>query len=297
MAMRPAIIVPALDAAETIAKVVSDLRAELGADVPIIVVDDGSTDDTARVAEGAGARVVRHDSNRGKGAAIRTGFVAALESGCDVGVTVDADGQHPAGEAARLLEANDDPEALVLGTRQIGRSGAPRANVIGNRFSNFFVSLFTWRRFRDTQCGLRRYPIARTLSLRTKDQRFGFEAEILFMAVRGGLAVIEAPVVVLYPPRGQRTTRYRAFKDTFLVIHRIAVTVFFPVRWVLLALCTVTVAALVHPGIVLATRMLPPPITISHEAATIDARDPDLRRVGPDYARHRGKILEVALSG
>jgi isopenicillin-N N-acyltransferase-like protein len=292
--MRSAVLIPALDAVDTVGAVIASLRAELGTNVPIFVVDDGSTDATARVAENAGATVLRHPKNLGKGAAIRTGLRAAEKAGCDVAVTVDADGQHPAREAKRLIEECGDPGALVLGMRTLAKSGAPRANLIGNYVANFFVSIGNRRLFRDTQCGLRRYPVARTLSLPTKDQRFGFEAEIIFAAQRGKVPVVEVPVTVHYPPKSRHTTRYRAFEDTVRIVYRITVTIFHPLRWVLAA---AVVLALVHPAIVRTTRILPPQVAIPKDTATRDSKDVDLRRVGTDYARHRGKIWEVALSG
>jgi len=116
--MRPAFIVPSLDAAATVAVVVRDLRRAAGDLIPIFVIDDGSRDATAREAAEAGAIVVGHPRNCGKGAAIRTGLRAACDAGCDVAVTVDADEQHPAEEAMRLLEPAD-PAALVLGVRDL----------------------------------------------------------------------------------------------------------------------------------------------------------------------------------
>jgi hypothetical protein len=295
--MRAAVVIPALDAADTVGAVVKGLREEIGAGVSIFVVDDGSRDGTGPAAERAGATVLRHPKNLGKGAAIRTGLRAAREAGCDVAVTVDADGQHPAGEAARLLDGCDDEGALVLGMRDLGRSGAPLGNLVGNHVANFFVSVFTWRRFRDTQCGLRRYPIERTLSVRTRDQRFGFEAEIIFAALRAGVPVVEVPVSAVYPPRGRHTTRYRTVADTVHIVFRITWTILYPVRWLLALSATFALLALVHPIIVLATRIPPPDVAVPRDTASIDSSDPDLRRVGADYARHRGKIWEVALSG
>ena len=296
--MHPAILVPAFDAVDTITGVVAGLRGELGDGVPIFVVDDGSSDGTAEAARKAGATVLRHRENRGKGAAIRTGLSAARDAGCNVAVTVDADGQHPPDQAARLLDPSLDETAIVLGTRDLANSGAPRGNVIGNRASNFFVSLCTLRRFRDTQCGLRRYPIEATLALRTHDQRFGFEAEVIFAAIRAGVPIREAPVRVLYPPRSRHRTHYRAFRDTVHIVLRITVTVFFPIRWLLAGLAAAAVLGLsAHPTIVFTTRMLPPEVTVPSDAATVDPRDADLAWVGSDYARHRGQIWEVALSG
>jgi hypothetical protein len=298
MTMHPAILVPAFDAVDTIASVVSGLRREVGDRVPIFVVDDGSSDGTSEVAEKAGATVLRHHKNRGKGAAIRTGLAAARDAGCNVAVTVDADGQHPPDQAPRLLEASADENAIVLGTRDLANSGAPLGNVIGNRASNFFVSLCAYRRFRDTQCGLRRYPVDATLGLCTHDQRFGFEAEVIFAALRAGVPIHEAPVRVLYPPRHRHRTHYRGFRDTVHIVLRITVTVFFPLRWLIAGLAAATALALsAHPAIVFTTRMLPPEVTVPADAATVDPGDADLSWVGSDYARHRGKIWEVALSG
>jgi isopenicillin-N N-acyltransferase like protein len=295
--MHPAVLIPALDAAETVGGVVRGVRAEFGDAIPIFVIDDGSRDATARAAEGAGATVLRHPRNLGKGAAIRTGLRAAGAAGCDVALTVDADGQHPPKEAARLVDGCADVGALVLGTRDLVHSGAPRANLVGNFVANFFVSVFTLRRFRDTQCGLRRYPIERTLSLRAKDQRFGFEAEIIFAALRGGVPVVEIPVTAVYPPRSRHTTRYRAIRDTIHIVLRITWTVFYPVRWWLALAGTAGALVLAHRALVLATRMLPPDVALPSDAVAVDPADPDLRRVGSDYARHRGKIWEVSLSG
>jgi isopenicillin-N N-acyltransferase-like protein len=293
--MRSAFVVPAFDAAATVASVVSGLRREAGPDVPIFVVNDGSRDATAREAESAGAIVVSHSVNRGKGAAIRTGLLAAKDAGCDVAVTVDADDQHPPAEAKRLLDAAVPADAIVLGTRDLRRAGAPLGSRVGNSASNFFVSLFTGRRFRDTQCGLRRYPVGATLSIRTRDQRFGFEAEVIFAARRAKITLVEVPVSVIY--RRSRTTHYRAVWDTIRIIYRIVVTLIFPVRWVVASLFVVSLLYLIHPGIVLATRMLPPRVSIPADALAIDPQDPDLRWAGTDYARHRGKIWEVRLSG
>jgi len=295
--MQPAILIPALNAADTVGHVVRGLRDQIGDRVPIFVVDDGSTDATGEVAEKAGARVLRHPANQGKGAAIRTGLVAARDHGCDVAVTVDADGQHPAEYAARLLDPGYGADALVLGTRDLARSGAPRGNLVGNYASNFFVSVFTWRRFRDTQCGLRRYPINKTLSVRTRDQRFGFEAEVIFAAMRAAIPVIEAPVVVVYPPRNKHTTHYRAFKDTVHIVLRITGTILYPIRWLLAVVGLLVIVFALHAAIVYGTRMTPPWVAIPPATVHVDAFDPDLLRVAGDYARHRGKIWEVSLSG
>src|SRR5690242_6446736 len=133
--MQTCAIVPAYEAARTVGEVVRSLRQVGFEPQSTIVVDDGSHDTTAQEARAAGARVVSHPENRGKGVALRTGLALALAAGFDVAVTVDADGQHPASEAKKLVTVDADPGALVLGVRDLAAAGAPRANQLSNRFS------------------------------------------------------------------------------------------------------------------------------------------------------------------
>ena len=225
------IIVPALDAAATVGRVVAELRAALG--TPVYVVDDGSTDATGRVASEAGALVVRHEVNRGKGEALRSGLAAAARGGYDVALSVDADGQHPTESAKAVLEGSGDPNALVLGVRDLASDGAPRANRFGNAVSNFFVSRFAGRSLRDTQCGLRRYPVTATLDLASRATGFAFEAEVILRALAAGLPVVEVPIRAIYPPpsswRGRRTapagSHFRVPRDPARIIGTVIRTV------------------------------------------------------------------------
>lgn len=220
--MRACAIIPAYDAERTVGEVVRSVLAlwpERGA---VFVIDDGSLDGTAAAAREAGAKVVVHPQNRGKGAALRTGMELALRAGFDVAVTLDADGQHPAEEALRLLAATSDPEALVLGVRDLVTASAPRKNQISNRISNFFLSLFAKRRLRDTQCGLRRYPIAQTLGLAGQDDGYAFEAEIILRAIAAGVRVVEAPIQVIYPP--ERITHFDNVRDPARIVSRVLQT-------------------------------------------------------------------------
>ena len=220
-------IVPAYDAARTVGEVVRGLLESFAAmpgDGTVIVVDDGSTDSTSSVAAAAGAVVLRHAANRGKGAALRTGFEHALSRGAAMAVTVDADGQHLPDEARRLAayEASDD--ALVLGVRDLLAAGAPRANRFSNGISNFFLSLFTGRELHDTQCGLRRYPLARTLALGPRDDGYAFEAECILRALRAAWNVVEVPVKVYYPPEAERVSHFHVVRDPARIVFRVVAT-------------------------------------------------------------------------
>ena len=216
--MTACIVIPALDAEATIGDVVDALERALP-DAEILVVDDGSRDRTASIARERGCTVLVHDVNRGKGAALRTGFEAARARGHDIALTVDADGQHPAEEARRVLFAVEDARALVLGVRALERDGAPRPNVVSNGISNYFLSRFAGRPLRDTQCGLRRYPVGATLALGTRGTGYEFEAEVLLRAIWAGVPVVEQPIRVLYPE--DRTTHFRIKRDVVRIIRAV----------------------------------------------------------------------------
>ncbi|HEY1692100.1 MAG TPA: glycosyltransferase family 2 protein [Polyangiaceae bacterium] len=216
-------VVPALDAAETVGEVVAALLRVLS--VPVLVVDDGSSDATAEVARAAGADVVRHGRNLGKGAAILAGLRDAARRGHDVAVTVDADGQHPATSARAVLEGSDERGALVLGVRDLVRDGAPKNNRFGNGVSNFFLSRFAGRPLLDTQCGLRRYPVAATLDLGCRARGFAFEAEVVLRAIGGSVPVVEVPVAVVYPPEEARRTHFHSVRDPARIVGAVVRTV------------------------------------------------------------------------
>ncbi len=217
--MRACVVVPAFQARAALASVLRDL-AEIGRveREHVLVVDDGSSDGTADIARAAGVRVISHAINRGKGAALRTGLAEARQLGYLAALTVDADGQHPALAARAVLDASDDPNDLVLGVRDLVRANAPRSNQLSNRFSNLVISGFAMRRLGDTQCGLRRYPIAPTLALGCKAEGYAFEAEVLLRASAAGVPIVQVPVDVLYPPERERVTHFDSVRDPARIV-------------------------------------------------------------------------------
>ncbi len=187
----------------------------LAAHLPVIVVDDGSRDETARVASVAGARVISHATNLGKGAALLTGLAAAREAGFTHLVSVDADGQHSADDLPALLDASRaQPEAIVVGARDFEVPNVPGSSRFGRRFSNLWVRLETGEDLSDTQSGYRIYPVEATLGLEVPASRFEWEVCVLVFAAWAGVPLVDVPIGVFYPPPDQRVSHYRGFVDS-----------------------------------------------------------------------------------
>jgi glycosyltransferase involved in cell wall biosynthesis len=210
-----AVVIPALNCAPSIAAAVRAARAVVAA---VVVVDDGSTDDTAARAADAGADVVRHAVNQGKGAALLSGLHWARDHAVDRVVTMDGDGQHLSEEIPKLLvPAVVEGRALVIGARQIETAVAPH-RLFGNRFANRWVEIACGQALPDTQSGFRSYPVRETLALHVRAQRFGFETEVLIRAARAGMPLRTVPVRVYYPPIDERVSHFRPVVDTIRII-------------------------------------------------------------------------------
>jgi glycosyltransferase involved in cell wall biosynthesis len=214
--LRVAVLIPALDCEATLGRIVRAVRAHAD---EVLVVDDGSTDRTADVAKSAGADVVRHAANRGKGAALRTGMQALLARGASHALTLDGDGQHLADDIPSLLRvAEESPRALVLGARQHPPGSLPPIRVFGNAFANRWVRIACGAAFDDTQAGFRVYPLRETLALGCRADRFAFETEVIIRAVRAGWSVRSVPVRVVNPPPHERQSHFRGFSDTVRIV-------------------------------------------------------------------------------
>ena len=212
-------LIPAYGAAATIGAVVQGARAYF---TRVLVVDDGSTDGTGAAATAAGAEVVSHAANSGKGAALRTGLGVLSRDGVGRALTLDADGQHLPHQIPLLLAASDaQPDAFVVGVRKKAGHTIRRINKFGNWFADRALRAIARQPIPDTQSGFRVYPVALTLGIPTVGDRFDFETEILLRAARRGLRVVGVPVEVHYPPVAERVSHYRVGRDTYRIVRTV----------------------------------------------------------------------------
>ena len=192
------------------------IESALELNLPVIVVDDGSTDSGPnRIKNIDGLQYLRHRENRGKGAAIMTGFERAAQIAANWAVTIDADGQHQPEDALNLIRViPEGSRPLVVGMRQgmIGRD-VPWTSRFGRKFSNFWVRISGGPAMTDSQSGFRLYPLPESMNLGVKARRFQFEVEILVRAAWANIPVIEVPVRVSYAGKSQRISHFRPLVD------------------------------------------------------------------------------------
>jgi glycosyltransferase involved in cell wall biosynthesis len=183
--------------------------------IPVFVVDDGSTDSTYhQIKDIKGISLLRHEKNRGKGAAIMTGFREAAKI-ADWGITLDADGQHHPDDIAKLIQGipDDSHPVIVVGKREgMTHNHVPWTSRFGRRFSNFWVFVSGGPWISDSQSGFRIYPLPDSMNLNVKAKRFQFEVEILVRATRQQIPIIEIPVTVTYD-KEKRVSHFRPFMD------------------------------------------------------------------------------------
>jgi glycosyltransferase involved in cell wall biosynthesis len=226
---RVALVIPVYNHEQMVADVV---RRSLHLGIPVILVDDGSTDASyERISGINGICVVRHRSNRGKGAALLTGFAAAADERCDYAITLDADGQHDPQDAQKLIDALPATERPIIIGKRVGMMGAdvPWTSRFGREFSNFWVRMSGGPAVTDSQSGFRAYPLPECLHLDVRSRRFQFEVEILVKANWSRMPVLEVPVRVSYTPGARRISHFHPFFDFLrntglfsrLITHRI----------------------------------------------------------------------------
>lgn len=204
------VIVPTYNNQKTLKKVLDSI---LDFTTNIIIVNDGSNDSTSEILKSYSQLTqIHHPKNLGKGRALRNGFRKAIELDFEYAITIDSDGQHFAADFPIFLEAiQDEPNALLIGSRNMTQENVPKKSSFGNKFSNFWFKFETGIKLDDTQSGFRLYPL-RLLPKRFYTNKFEFEIEVIVRAAWKGIVVKNIPIQVLYDP-AERVSHFRPFQD------------------------------------------------------------------------------------
>jgi glycosyltransferase involved in cell wall biosynthesis len=220
--MHTTAVIPAYNEAATIRDVVLKTMQQVDT---VIVVDDGSQDDTVEQLQGLTIHLLRQSSNQGKAAALQLGFAYALTLSASHVITLDGDAQHKPEEIGKLLKAAiENPDTIIIAARLKQRQNAPKLRLFANRFADFWVSWAAGYPVVDSQSGFRLYPgkLLSSIQLQTpKEKSFVFESEILIEAAKHKFYSVSIPVESIYLNEG-RESHYRPWTDTWRIVSMIA---------------------------------------------------------------------------
>lgn len=208
-----AVTIPALDAETTVGEVV---RRALPFAAEVLVVDDGSQDATAEAAGEAGARVLRHERNRGKGRALRTAFDDLFARGHAAVATLDADGQHLPENLPRLVRAGRTDADLVIGTRDHLFKEMWGVRRMSNRCSSFLIAALAGTPLPDVQSGFRIYSRRLIAITGFPEARFEAESAVVVRAARLGFRIATVPIELGFAD-GRSTSHYRPIVDSLRI--------------------------------------------------------------------------------
>lgn len=207
--MRTCVIIPTYNESKAIAGLINQIhKLELKA----IIIDDGSEDDTVKIAMEAGAEVLRNQSNTGKGASLIKGYAFAVSRGFDAVISMDGDGQHSTDDIKAFIQRAESSNCgIIIGTRMAMIQEMPVLRIITNRFMSRIISAIIKQHIPDTQCGFRlvKKEVLQKMDLSTS--KYETESEILIKAARLGFKIESVPVKTIYS--GQKS-QINPFVDT-----------------------------------------------------------------------------------
>jgi len=208
------VVIPALNAERSVGAVVRESKL---VNDDVLVIDDGSSDRTGEMARDAGARVIRHDVNKGKGAALKTGFAYALENGFEVVVTLDADGQHLPHEIPKFMTAYEETggDLIIGGRAHLFPQMIPRRR-FANRFSARSIAFASKTGVTDSQSGFRLYSAHLLRNVRLRTNGFDLESEVIVYAGCRRFKVVTIPIELGFVD-GLSTSHYKPLADTLRI--------------------------------------------------------------------------------
>jgi glycosyltransferase involved in cell wall biosynthesis len=229
---RVALVIPAYNEGQVIADVITDLNKAFRKSkysYEIVVVDDGSKDNTAEVASKNGAHVIQHILNSGSGGATATGLSYAQQNGFDIATTCDADGQHVATDVlngvVNLIENDID---LLIGSRLINKQGMSRVKILGNKGLTYITFILFGIKVTDSQSGLRVFSKNALMRLKWKTSGYEFCSEMLWRAKQIGLKIDEYPIQAIYTEysKAKGQNNWNAFNIVKTLLARRVVEIF-----------------------------------------------------------------------
>lgn len=207
--MKTCILTPAHNESEAIGGLVKGIRDR---QLPVIVIDDGSSDDTGSIAKENGAVVLRNEQKMGKGRSLQRGFEYVLDQGYDCVIIMDGDGQHDVGDIDQFIKkATEYPASVVTGTRMQDPQGMPLVRLWTNRFMSLLISALCKQRIPDTQCGFRLIGREVLKNIKLTADAFEIETEILVQASKKGFKIYSVPIKTIY---GNEVSKIHPLKDT-----------------------------------------------------------------------------------
>ncbi|EKD91656.1 MAG: cell wall biogenesis glycosyltransferase [uncultured bacterium] len=221
-----AILIPVYNEKKTIKNIIQRCRHY---SKNIIVVDDGSTDDTLSEIDSNFVVLMQNKINLGKGASLLKGFKYIVSCSFSGVITLDADGQHDPADLSKFFELiTKTPESIIIGARTLNTRSAPWKRWLANKAADAFVSLVVRKKLQDTQSGFRYYPARFLATLDSKNitNRFAFETEILIKAVHSGFLINYIEICSCYP-KESRHSYYQPIRDSIAILNSIRRSIFY----------------------------------------------------------------------
>ncbi|MFC1804678.1 glycosyltransferase family 2 protein [Candidatus Omnitrophota bacterium] len=194
--MKICVVIPAYNEEKSIASLVYKIRRQ---NLEVLVVDDGSHDNTRLVASENGATVLRNERNQGKGVSLRMAFDFCLGKDFDAVITMDGDGQHLTEDIPFFLRlAQYSDSGFLIGNRMPNTENMPKLRILTNRLMSWFVSMVAKQKIPDTQCGFRliKRDVLKKIDLRTS--KYEIDSELLIKAARRGVKIESVPIKSVY---------------------------------------------------------------------------------------------------
>lgn len=213
------IIIPTYNNEKTLKRVIEGVLRIVGEQSTVIVINDGCTDSSSEIIASFEDKIVviTNEKNQGKGYSLRRGLRKAIDMGYDHALTIDSDGQHFPEDMKILLEkANECPNSVIMGSRNMEQEGVPGKSSFGNRFSNFWFKLETMITLPDTQTGFRIYPLKPMRKMRFFTRKFEFEIEVIVRLAWKRVPFHAVPIQVKYDP-DERVSHFRPGRDFFRI--------------------------------------------------------------------------------